>query len=494
MFNALIQSLFKKASHSAAGISLTTSKLTQHATLSRARGPSGLTERDEVLLRDIPIDIRTIYKAFDLDPEVTIFAACTRPTCCATYAPTLDRLSGIRQYPLRCVRAKFGQVCGSPLIRQHVAKGLSVPSPLRPFVYHHFNDHVASMLSQPGIEEAIRLHLRSVALERELHDIIASPALAELRDPSGLPFLRDCGDELRLVWSIWVDWYNPHGNKAAGKSVSTGVIAMTCLSLPPDLRTLEGNIYVAGMIPPPEPSLDAINHFLYPIIYDMQVAYDPGIHFSQTNDYPTGRTVRSAVIPAIADTMASKKITGHCGHRGTYFCSRCRLRRFEIDNLDMATWPPGLTRSEHEKFAEDWLTAPTKAKQDSLVKANGIRWSPFLKLQYWQPSTWIIPDGMHVILLGLIARHIRDLLGLSIKDLPDQDEDIPPKVMRQARRILNRRSKTALKTLKMNVLKALCCEQGVLVTPPAAQHRRKKCDYIAALLVSFKTEDCIFTH
>jgi hypothetical protein len=395
------------------------------------------------------------------------------------------------QYPLHCVHEKFGRICGTPLVKQHVANGLSIPSPLRPFTYRHFNDHVASMLSQPGIEDAIRRHLHSGALEHELHDIIGSPSLAGLCDPSGMPFLRDCGEELRLLWSICIDWYNPLMNKAAGKTVSTGVIAMFCLSLPPNLRTLEQNIYPVGAIPgPQEPSVDATNFFLHPVINDLQIAYNRGVYFSQTTDYPKGRTCRSAVIPAIADTMASKKLTGHCGHGGTYFCSRCRLRRFEIDNLDMSTWPPGLTRSEHEKLAEDWLGAPTRVKQESLVRTNGIRWSAMLKLPYWQPSQWTIVDGMHVILLGLIPRHIRELLGLNIKDLPNEDEEIPPKVMRHARKVLGRRSKTTLKSLKMNVLKALCREQDVSMPAPLGSHgRRKKNDYIAALLVSLKTEN-----
>jgi hypothetical protein len=484
MFNTLTQSLFKGMPQSAAGSSLIMSKHAERASLVRAQGPAGVTKQDERLLRDMPKDIRTIYKIFDLDPEVTAFATCPQPKCCATYMPTLDKISGIKHYPPRCTREKFGKICGSALVKERVSHGLSVPSPLRPFTYHHFNGHVASMLSQPGIEDEIYTHMHSGALDRELRDIINSPTLTQLRDPMGLPFLRDCGTEIRLVWALCVDWYNPRMNKASGKSVSTGVISMICLSLPPHLRLREGLIYDGGTIPgPQEPAVDAINEFLDPLTNDMRVSYDPGVYFSQTHKYPNGRVARSAVVPVISDTLASKKVTGHCGHRGKYFCSRCRLPRFDIDNLDMATWPPGLTRCEHEQLAGDWLKASTMAKQNALVTSQGIRWSALLKLSYWQPS-WIITEGLHVLFLNVIPRHCRDLLGLNLKGLQDEDNvEIPPETMEQAMKILARRSKSSLKSLPMNILKALCLEQHVTVPPPA-KGRRKKSEYISALLVS----------
>ena len=162
--------------------------------------------------------------------------------------PTIDSISGINHYPPRCTREKFGNICGATLVKERVSDGLSVPSPLRPFAYHHFNDHIASMLSQPGIESAIHAHMHNGALDRELHEIISSPNLTQSQDSMGLPFLRDCGTEIRLVWAICVDWYNPRTNKASGKSVSTGtgVISMICLSLPPHLWVCEELIYDAG--------------------------------------------------------------------------------------------------------------------------------------------------------------------------------------------------------------------------------------------------------
>jgi len=201
-----------------------------------------------------------------------------------------------------------------------VQKGMAVPRPLKPVPYHHFHDHVAAMLSRPGIEEAILAHLKSGALEKELSDIMSAKAVREFLDASGQPFVRISGTELRLVWGIAADWYNPHQNKMAGKSVSTGVVAMVCLSLPQHLRYREDLLYLSTTIPgPKEPSLDAINPLITPLMYDLVVSYDPGIFITQTHSYPKGCHIFNAVIPLIADTLASKKMSGNCSHNGRFF-------------------------------------------------------------------------------------------------------------------------------------------------------------------------------
>ena len=150
----------------------------------------------------------------------------------------------------------------------------------------------------------------------------------------------------------------------------------------------------------------------------------------------------------------------------------------------MDTWPPALTRDEHQNIAVEWLNAPTKTLRKQHFKSHGIRYSSLLRLRYWEPSLWTINEGMHILLLGIIPRHCRELLMLNIKDLPSEEDDveIPPKAMRHAREMLGRQTKSALGSLSMNVLKALCVELDIVVPPPVKGKRRKD-EYITALLV-----------
>ncbi|KZT11553.1 uncharacterized protein LAESUDRAFT_638372, partial [Laetiporus sulphureus 93-53] len=44
------------------------------------------TSKEEEALKDFPSDIRSVQKFFDLEPAVTVFAAC--PNCSSTYEPS----------------------------------------------------------------------------------------------------------------------------------------------------------------------------------------------------------------------------------------------------------------------------------------------------------------------------------------------------------------------------------------------------------------------
>lgn len=494
LFNTLVLNLFSGASFKTSAATLDGFQQARRQTLFEVRSTStGLTNLESSSLDKVtgpPTDIRTVYRIFNLDPELTIYACCPLPACSAIYAP----IPGLHDdegfsYPLRCSQVKFGKSCDTLLVGKActIINGVSVPRPIKPYPYHHFNDHVASMLSRPGIETALRNHMYKGTLQEEISDIMSSKTLREFRDATGQLFIREAGTELRLVWALCVDWYNPRTNKASGKSVSTGVIAMICLSLPPEIRYLEENVYLCGIIPGPhEPSVDATNHFMEPLMHDLAVSYECGIHYSRTYEYPSGRTSRSAIIPVIADTLASKKVTGHHGHSShRYFCSRCRLKKDQISNLDPASWDTPLSRSQHEAYAESWRAAPKKSIQDSLLKANGIRWSVLLLLPYWQPSDWSITEGMHVLLLGVIKRHCRDLLGLDIDCLPEEvvEDDPPsPDEIRRAKLVLEQQCTGKLRKLTMRLLKALCKEQGIISKLPTRGPRRKH-DYVVALLV-----------
>jgi hypothetical protein len=51
-----------------------------------------------------------------------------------------------------------------------------------------------------------------------------------------------------------------------------------------------------------------------------------------------------------------------------------------------------------------------KASRDKIFKQHGVRWSELLRLPYWDPTRFIVIDGMHNLFLGLVQHHFRDLI------------------------------------------------------------------------------------
>lgn len=65
-----------------------------------------------------------------------------------------------------------------------------------------------------------------------------------------------------------------------------------------------------------------------------------------------------------------------------------------------------------KKAAEEWRDATTKKERKHLFAQTGVRWSPFWKLDYYDPTTMVAVDTMHNLFLGLVQFHVREVLGI----------------------------------------------------------------------------------
>jgi hypothetical protein len=124
----------------------------------------------------------------------------------------------------------------------------------------------------------------------QLWDIKDGTGITEIAGPDGKPFMDGLQrSDLRLAWSLSVDWFNPHRNNSVGKTKSVGSIAMVLLNLPPSLQYKAENLYIVGIIPGPrEPSLDEINYFLRPLVDFFLPTWQNSTWFMKTMEHPGG--------------------------------------------------------------------------------------------------------------------------------------------------------------------------------------------------------------
>lgn len=369
-----------------------------------------LTVREKTILARFPHDLRTLRNAFDIEAKTTTYAAC--PKCNCTYAPSVTNNLAI--YPSHCTWREFptSEACAESLTEARVVDGQSMRYPKRAFIVQNFDAFVARLLSRPGIEEA--LDAGTFLLNRsELADIKDGSGVQTLRGPDGQPFLDGLKrNELRLIWSLSVDHFNPHTNKIAGKHVSFGSIAMVCLNLPPSLRYKPEFIYLGGLMPV-EPILNQTNHYLEPIVTQLERSYAKGVVYSRTYKHLEGRRTRSAVAVFVNDLPGGKKVSQLASYQSkSHFCSLCTLHKDRINEVDPGHW---VSRDSDamRRAAFEWRHATSKADRDAIFAEFGVRWSEFWRLPYYGPIRMLVIDGMHNLFEGLVQFHCRSVLGIS---------------------------------------------------------------------------------
>ena len=450
--------------------------------------PHSLTDVQSELLKTLPYDIRAVLKRLDLEPEIIRYAVC--PKCRAIYAPDPDNEND--PYPRRCTfRETDKGVCGETLVvRRELREGKRVRvkyDPIRFFPYRSMHSWLAELFQRPELAALARGAWKAaVPPGTPWKDIWDAPLLRNFLGPDGRTrFSVQPEGCAHLVFSLFIDWFNPYGNKKAGKSHSIGAIYLVCLNLPPDIRYRPENIYLAGIIPGPhEPGLHQLNHFLRPLIDDLLVLWHRGILLTTTASDDVSLLVRAAVIPLVCDLPALRKAAGFAGHSSEkHFCSFCQLPRSQIKEYRRSKWPRR-TRAKHQCYAEEWKNAKTEAEREAAFKKHGIRWSELLRLPYWDPTRFALVDAMHNLFLGDLRHHCREFWGIDIKDKSDTAKVHPHTPEEQATWLQNvatfikQESSKKLDRARKGYLAAVAELNGA-VSPAAGFTKR---DYIDALL------------
>lgn len=438
---------------------------------------------------DIPDTIRTARARFHLDPITTVYAVCG----CGKLHPPTSNEDGLAVYPSHCV-------CGNKLTKLGHNKDGAIRVPSRPYVMQDFRSFCGSLYCRPGVEALIRRQARlPPPKDGEVWDIYQASAIQDLKGPDGKQFIQAAG-EIRTVWSLSYDGYNPLTNKTSGKTTSVGSLAMVCNSLPPALRNRPEYMFLVGIIPgPQQPKADGLNPYLAPLVDELHDCFYKGNTWSRTYESPTPVKSREALVTSVNDLPAARKIVGAAGHSAEAFCMYCHLPRSDINNIDTSTWPPK-NGKDFRAAAYAWKDATSKTQRKKLYKTNGVRWSELLRLEYWNPVEGVVIDGMHTLLLGLVRHHFREVIGTKWDErAADEGEAVEatphPKELKKGSMMLRNPETTHanLKKLSLPVLRHLCRENGVVPTSNPSR-RRKKLPFVEALMVcEIMTFDAFFS-
>ena len=444
------------------------------------------------MLQHVPQNIRGALSRFNLDGKTTVYAVC--PACHCTYAPMQDVGSFQPVYPDRCTNIpRPGETpCYEVLLERRDSS--SAPyKPLKSFVYHHFHDYLAGLLSQPDAERAMdkacddftaTAHQLPPDYTSNVFDGEFFRTFYHNKEEQQL-FLDRPDGEGRYAFALFIDFFSAEGVSLRNAFASLGIIAMACLNLPADVRYKPENMYLAGIIPgPEEPKLELLNYYQEPLIRDFARSWTHGIFISRTALCPHGRLTRSAIAVGVFDLPAGRKAAALAAHSADWFCSVCNLHgRTHIARTDCEAWPRR-DPCEMRRWAEAWRDAPSTSERDKIFRAHGLRWSALWLLPYWDPTRMMVVDALHCLYEGLIKMHCRKALDLSVANANIPEPEVPAFTWPFA----SVDAETA-QTWSANIRKDVTKIQNLLVEPIAALDDDAKDEAFAVLQTRLKLKN-----
>ena len=138
---------------------------------------------------------------------------------------------------------------------------------------------------------------------------------------------------------------------------------------------------------------------VYPLVEELKTFYRPGIHLPRID-----RVIRCALICITCDLPATRKVCGYLGQSAKLGCSRCLLDFGGGQTKDIGCgwsttlWRKRTQRKHREDVAE--LRALGLDKRAAKEKKMGVRYSPFLDLDYYDPIAFCAIDAMHNLYMG----------------------------------------------------------------------------------------------
>ena len=148
------------------------------------------------------------------------------------------------------------------------------------------------------------------------------------------------GKEGRYLFVFNYDTFNVEGMRIRGAITSCGLLSMVCLNLPPDICNKPENMYVAGIIPGlHSPKETQLNHYLRPLINDLEVSWHRGVKYSRMASYSEGRVTHSAIAIVAMDLPAARSTTQLAHPTAHIYCTVCTCQDQKmLGRVDFDKW------------------------------------------------------------------------------------------------------------------------------------------------------------
>ncbi|KAE9401692.1 hypothetical protein BT96DRAFT_817526, partial [Gymnopus androsaceus JB14] len=430
---ALIQHIFHGAGQRAASFTLRALKIFGRALTVYTGGPNIQQER---VLEQIPKTISVAEKQLNLDVPTTLYAVC--PTCSFLHKASYPHGFKTPVYPETCSNrsALFRPLCGTSLLQDG--------HPIKVFEYYSFFEWFGRLLAFPGVEQYGDHFCEEVMDNPLTPEDKNCPSdgrfYREMEDVDGKLFIADRGAEGRWFFKLHADFFKIEGNRIGGQSSSTGVMSVTCLNLPPEMREDSAFTLIPGILQghfEPDSKEAQHQHFISPIVDELLIGYTRGVqcfgtHSSYNGDpgnhVPYGRVHKLCLACVVMDFKAARPFTGLSDIMSRLYCIYCKVwHRFHMLRTDCEHWGCG-NDDRLREGSEKWQSAETAAERKSIPQFYGSRYSPLWKLPYWQPSKQLVVDPMHAFFLTLLQRFFRDKRALGKQQKDDTTEPHVPHI------------------------------------------------------------------
>lgn len=286
--------------------------------------------------------------------------------------------------------------CGESLFKTvWTASGKQKFPPRKVFCYQSIIGFLRSLFKEPKL-----FHLMNKWKSRSIPPRIMS----DVYDGAVWKSVVDVSGALTIALLLNVDWFQPYKHVA----YSVGVIYITILNLPRQLRYRREHTLVVGIIPGLHKPKLHMSSYLEPLVDELLKLWR-GIQIETCHGM---QQVKAILICVACDIPAARKLGGFLGHASEKGCSRC-LKSFptekfgekkDYSGFDRSKWPQRSVE-DHRKHGIAWKHACTLSKRKEIGTKFGVRYTELLRLPYFDTVRCFIVDPMHNVLLGT-AKHL----------------------------------------------------------------------------------------